>query len=493
MLGWTLRKARAARRWARQRGDLALIARSGLFDAKWYIQTNPDVAKAGLDPLRHFLLHGGTDPRDPGPDFDSAAYLVHNPDIAALRLNPLVHYLRHGKREGRAQHVPVAPSPIQRLIHEVEDLSPLRVFATPGIPAPRLTLVTDSVSSGSLYGGVGTAVLFAASLAERLGASLRVVTQTQRAEPSNVGVVLRANGLSFARNIEFTFADRAAESTEEIDSHPLDLFLTTSWWGTWNALQAIPPERIIYFLQEDERMFYPHGDKHLMCTELLRTKGLRFVVNSKLLYDHFAAEGFSDIAANGKWFEPAFPLVNYRYETERHEKKLQFFFYARPDTVRNLFIRGVDAIAAALEQGVIDPELWEMSFVGRDLATIKLPGKVRPRLFQNLPWPQYAALIRSADLGLSLMYTPHPSYPPLDLAASGAVAVTNRFGQKQSLSQYSENILCVEPSVEGLVAGLADGVALARDTATRRQNYERSLLLRDWGTSFAGVLAHLAP
>ena len=58
------------------------------------------------------------------------------------------------------------------------------------------------------------------------------------------------------------------------------------------------------------------------------------------------------------------------------------------------------------------------------------------------------------------MDTPHPSYPPLDLAASGAVVVTNRHGRKTSLCQYSENIVCVDPTVEALKAGIADGSSL---------------------------------
>ena len=120
--------------------DVALVQKSGLFDAEWYKARNPDVANSGTNPLLHFLRSGGKEGRDPGPhfsgkyylrsypdvaasganplieylttgaaagrnpspDFDTAFYLANNPDIARERVNPLTHYVKIGAREGRA-------------------------------------------------------------------------------------------------------------------------------------------------------------------------------------------------------------------------------------------------------------------------------------------------------------------------------------------------------------------------------------------------------
>jgi hypothetical protein len=46
------------------------IAESGLFDADWYLTTYPDVAAAGLDPIDHYLNHGASEGRNPGPGFE---------------------------------------------------------------------------------------------------------------------------------------------------------------------------------------------------------------------------------------------------------------------------------------------------------------------------------------------------------------------------------------------------------------------------------------
>ena len=81
--------------------DMRLIAASGLFNSEWYLEQNPDVAKAGVNPLRHYLRRGAIEGRDPNPFFDSDWYLERNPDVAKAGINPLRHYLRRGATEGR--------------------------------------------------------------------------------------------------------------------------------------------------------------------------------------------------------------------------------------------------------------------------------------------------------------------------------------------------------------------------------------------------------
>ena len=44
------------------------LLRSGLFDPNWYLEQNPDVAKSGMNPAKHYLLHGASEGRNPSPD-----------------------------------------------------------------------------------------------------------------------------------------------------------------------------------------------------------------------------------------------------------------------------------------------------------------------------------------------------------------------------------------------------------------------------------------
>lgn len=307
--------------------------------------------------------------------------------------------------------------------------------------------------------------------------------------PGNFGEIINAHGIKWDRNVEYLQCSPTARAMAMGSD---EIVLTTSWWGTASALRTIDARRIFYLIQEDERRFYPFGDERLWCSELLNDSRLRFIVNTHMLHKYFAAEGIKSIAERGVAFEPAFPETLYRRNQERSGSRKLFLFYARPRYPRNLFHRGLEAISAAIEQGLLPPNQWDFHFIGRDIPHVELPLGITPTAHDTVPWAEYAALIRCTDLGLSLMATPHPSYPPLDLAASGAVVVTNRDGPKTSLAHYSANILCVEPSLDALVSALGEGAALAQDESRRAANYAANTITRDWNVSFQEVLDYVA-
>ncbi len=403
------------------------------------------------------------------------------------------YLLRAGKSPAVKPPEP-APLPLPVTVHQlVRDrfsyLSPLRVFTTPGLPERRLNLVTDSINSGSLFGGVGTSLILSALLARRWNAGLRIITRTQNSDKRNFEQVLGPNRIPIPEAVEFVFAD-IKDPACEIPVSDGDVFLTTSWWTTWSVKQAINPARILYLLQEDERAFFPFGDDHLMASDVMADPAIQIIVNSKMLADHLIADGFENVRQTGLWFEPAWSQDVFYFDPNLPKPKKNFFFYARPNNIRNLFFRGIEVIEGAMVKGILAPSEWDFYFVGREIPNLALNG-VSPIRFENLAWADYGALVRKMDLGLCLMYTPHPSYPPLDLAASGAVAVTNRFGEKKNLDQYSENILCRDIGVESLIQGLAEGVQLASDPQTRLSHYQNNHISRDWAASFEDVLRRL--
>jgi GT2 family glycosyltransferase len=85
--------------------EVALIKKSGLFDPSWYLAQNPDVAQSGTDPLRHYLIYGASEGRDPHPMFNGDMYLAQYPGATNSRLNPLVHYLKFGAAAGYEPHL----------------------------------------------------------------------------------------------------------------------------------------------------------------------------------------------------------------------------------------------------------------------------------------------------------------------------------------------------------------------------------------------------
>ena len=81
--------------------EKVLIRKSSFFDERWYKSKNPDVVNTQTNPVLHYLIFGGFEGRDPGPNFSSSDYLNAYPDVRDSRINPLVHYLRYGINEGR--------------------------------------------------------------------------------------------------------------------------------------------------------------------------------------------------------------------------------------------------------------------------------------------------------------------------------------------------------------------------------------------------------
>ncbi len=74
---------------------------STALDGAFYRAVNPDLADAGVDPIRHYAETGWREGRDPAPWFSTQAYLKANPDVAKAGWNPLHHYLTQGRRQGR--------------------------------------------------------------------------------------------------------------------------------------------------------------------------------------------------------------------------------------------------------------------------------------------------------------------------------------------------------------------------------------------------------
>jgi hypothetical protein len=495
----------------RLNADAQIIAASNLFDGNWYAAAYPDVTPSGLPTPLHYAIVG-RDGRNPSPHFSARAYFQDYPDVCVAGMNPLVHYEKYGRDEGRvsrpaldpspAAALPPAPFPVpasgpidlgELINRHFAHLVPLRTFQVVGEPR-RVTMVTDSIGPAHLFGGVATAIVFSALLAKHLGSELRLVTRNEAPSPQAFGEILRLNRIEWTGNVDFVLSG-------PFEGHPVpvgddEIFVTTSWWSTRNVRQAIHPSKIVYLLQEDERMFYPHGDERLRCLETISDPDIRYVVNTKLLFDHLTTgdERLASVAQSGTWFEPAFPSIPMRDTTPRAgSSRKNFFFYARPNNLRNLYWRGLEAIRAALDEGILDSSEWEFHFAGKEMDDITLPSGAHLHFHKNLPWGDYVKLIQEMHVGLSLMDTPHPSYPPLDLAAAGAVVVTNRHGLKMSLDQYSQNIICVEPSIEGLKRGIADAVEIASNTAVMQNNLTQTRIGRDWSTAMLPSIRQLFP
>ena len=57
----------------------------------------------------------------------------------------------------------------------------------------------------------------------------------------------------------------------------------------------------------------------------------------------------------------------------------------------------------------------------------------------KLSLKSYAELMKKSSIGISLMESPHPSYPPIEMALFGVNVITNTYESKD-LSKRNKNI-----------------------------------------------------
>jgi len=119
--------------WQRTGFTLGLVEKYGLFDAGWYCAAHPNLSLTRDTAHAHFKSAGLKQGLSPTPLFQPRMYLARNPDIAAAGMNPLYHYLRHGGHEQRSgAHYLISPEWISQQVDlgSVENANPLIALTT---------------------------------------------------------------------------------------------------------------------------------------------------------------------------------------------------------------------------------------------------------------------------------------------------------------------------------------------------------------------------
>lgn len=105
---------------AKARREAAEIA--PYLDAIYYLETNADVAEAGIDASFHYAKYGWREGRDPSPGFSTKGYLATHPKVALSGINPLLHFIQSGASGKTAPVQEVGPCPDAVLVLVEEHL-----------------------------------------------------------------------------------------------------------------------------------------------------------------------------------------------------------------------------------------------------------------------------------------------------------------------------------------------------------------------------------
>jgi glycosyltransferase involved in cell wall biosynthesis len=352
-----------------------------------------------------------------------------------------------------------------------QKVAPLRLSSADDAPV-RVNLLIPSIDLQHFFGGYIAKFNLARRLAER-GLRVRVVTvDPVGALPADWRRTLESfAGLEgLLGEIEIVFGRESAS----IECSPGDSFIATTWWTAYvarHALEQVDAERFVYLIQEYEPFTFPMGTYAALATESYRLPHFA-LFSSELLRGYFRAHRIGVYAAGAPAgdddsiaFQNAITRVRPPDERElasRPTRRLLFYARPEPHAARNMFELGVLALSRALEEGLF-PAPWELNGIG----TVHGGGRIElglGRTLTLLPRSDQAAygnLLREHDVGLALMYTPHPSLVPIEMASAGLLTVTNSFENKtaRALSEISSNLITAEPTLEGVVAGLREAAA----------------------------------
>ena len=292
----------------------------------------------------------------------------------------------------------------------------------------------------------------------------------------------------------------AFDRTSPIQVSEDDVFIATTWWTAHIAHQAtkdLRKQRFLYLIQEYEPFTFPMGTFACLARESYSFPHYG-IFSTELLQDYFRENAlgvFAEDSGSGDSdsisFQNAITSVG-QVTTEdisnRRPKKL--LVYARPEdhAARNMFEMAVLALSEAVESGVFSGE-WEFQGIGTVGAStrVKLSNGTFLQLFPRQSQETYRQILRDHDLGLSLMYTPHPSLVPIEMASAGMLVVTNTYANKTAdkMAAISPNIIAVEPTIESVKLGL-------KSAAENIENFDRRIRgsnvkwSTSWDSSFDG-------
>lgn len=361
----------------------------------------------------------------------------------------------------------VAPPPIDDVA-----LADYHVVADP-TPRPRLTLVLPMLLKGSDFGGTATGIdifsrLF---LAVNKGGAVDlrvlvtdVVAETDtgmiHAPAAKAGLTIRPDQIEPVRSTSATIAVRADE-----------IFVSYNWWVTLNfaavrdaqaRLFAGAPKPLIWLIQDYEPAFWPFGSAHLLAREAYDTPRLWGVINSSNLADYLVIMGHR--LDRSFVFEPVIvdALRPYLTRVGASPRARRVLVYGRPQVERNCF----PALVRGLRRWARDyPEYadWEVVSAGTAHSPVDLGDGRKLTSVGKLSLDDYAGMLLTSAAGVSLMASPHPSYPPLEMAHFGVRTVTNAYLCKD-LSAFHPGITSLASIAEGpLAAALAAACAAAAD------------------------------
>ncbi|MEA3291950.1 MAG: hypothetical protein U9Q71_06595 [Pseudomonadota bacterium] len=369
------------------------------------------------------------------------------------------------------------------LLRIQDKVRPLNLDQHAGEPA-RINLIIPEIDFRSFYGGYIAKFNLARRLTEQ-GEKVRfVIVDPCEIQPGRWREEIREyQGLeSIFDQVEVAYCfDRKTPLPVSAD----DSFIASTWWSAYiahEAAQRCGRRRFVYLIQEYEPFTFPLGSYSAMAAASYEFPHAA-VFSSPFLEEYFNNNKYGVFSlpeyeeTRAASFENAilsFDAEQLRFDVPGGVRKL--LFYARPEAhaARNMFEVAYLALARSIERGVFDGGEWLFHGIGSSHGDIPLPGGRKLEMLGKFGLREYGERLLDYDVGLSLMYTPHPSLLPLEMAAAGMLVVTNECMNKtrDKLAAISCNLIGSRPTIEGVGEGLREAVDEVANETRRRAGSE---------------------
>jgi O-antigen biosynthesis protein len=331
----------------------------------------------------------------------------------------------------------------------------------------RFNLLVPTIDPKQIYGGITTAIA--------------VFNQIRKANPeAHFRVLVTDSGVdakevaSLFEGFDFqTLGSETQSGNSVVDCcnrirRPLelisgDIFIATAWWTALNAYRLQDEQqklfkssnKIVYLIQDYEPGFYGWSTKYQLAkaTYYLGDRTLA-IFNSEELAN-FMNQRFHFPHSMVLPYTPN-PKIDRSLSHEKREPII--LFYSRISAARNCFDLGIDGLALWRRRNP-DKAHWRICCIGEAFDPPLAASLINYEITGKMSLDEYASLLSRASVGLSLMISPHPSYPPLEMAFAGMETISNKYENKD-LTYRSERITSLESlSVDSVADAVEQAVS----------------------------------
>jgi hypothetical protein len=350
---------------------------------------------------------------------------------------------------------------------DIREVMPMSVRRS-ALAEPRVNLLLPGLSERHVFGGIATALEFLKGF-EGTAPHFRIIV-TDESRLANTEH-RRFPGWEFVTLADEDRGARQIVPAEGREQASLavaegDRFIATSWWTAHIARDILRQQRdlfseaspaFIYLIQDYEPGFYPWSARYVLAEQTYRDPSIYVpVFNTRLLKDHSVRLGL--VSDDALHFDPVINEgVQDSLRNRSASRERQVLVYGRPTVERNAFPLVVMSLRRLVASR--DVSKWRFVSVGEAHAPVALGEDKVLGSLGKLSIDEYGEQLGKSFAGLSLMVSPHPSYPPLEMAAAGMRVVTNGYGEKD-LSQWAENIVSVrDPNPQAIADALGAQIA----------------------------------